>query len=92
MRQYADMLDAPSVQTCSGASQWYMMENALTSAGECVQVAAAWQTVDPAASAGTSGSLGTAFGTNKALADAQKQLHISQQQARTFLHMASIGA
>jgi len=54
-----------------------------------VQVAAVWQTADPAASVGTSGSLRTASGTNKALADAQKQLRISQQQASTFLHMGA---
>ncbi|DBA71639.1 TPA: putative uncategorized biosynthetic cluster [Trebouxia sp. C0005] len=52
----------------------------LQSAAE--QVAAVWQTADPAAVVGTSGSLRTDSGTNKALADAQKQLRISQQQAR----------
>jgi len=55
-----------------------------------VQVAAVWQTADPAASLGTSGSLRMASGTNKALADAQKQLRISQQQASTLLHMGAI--
>ncbi len=65
-----------------------MMGYTLTNAGECMQVAAAWQTADPAASVGNSGSVRTASGT-KALADAQKQLHISQQQASTFLHMAA---
>ncbi len=67
-----------------------MMEYTLTNAGECVQVAAVWQTADPAASLGTSGSLRMASGTNKALADAQKQLRISQQQASTLLHMGAI--
>lgn len=66
-----------------------MTKNTLTSAGECVQVAAVWQTAEPAASVETSGNLKMASGTNKALADAQKQLRISQQQASTFLHMAA---
>lgn len=52
-------------------------------------MAAVWQTADPAAVVGTSGSLRTDSGTNKALADAQKQLRISQQQASTSLHMVT---
>ena len=82
-------LDARSVQMCSGTSQWSVMENTLTSARGCVQVAAVWQTADPAANVGASGSLRMASSTNKALADAQKQLRISQQQASTFWHMAA---
>lgn len=66
-----------------------MMKIALTSARGCVQVAAVWQTADPNANAGSSGSLNMASSTNKALADAQKQLRISQQQASTILHMAA---
>ncbi len=84
-----NMFDAQSVHIYSGASQWSVMENILTSARGCVQVAAVWQTADPAANVATSGSLKMASGTNKALADAQKQLRISQQQASTFLHMAA---
>ena len=59
----------------------------LTNARGCVQVAAVWQTADPAASEGT--SVRMTSGTSKALADAQKHLHISQQQASTLMHMAA---
>lgn len=48
-------------------------------------MADAWQSADPAATAaglGSSASMKTDSSTTKALADAQKQLRISQQQAR----------
>jgi len=69
LQSLRDLIDLQRAMDCA----W------LQSAAE--QVAAAWQTADPAASVGNSSSVRTASGT-KALADAQKQLHISQQQAR----------